>query len=365
MINCPYDHFSCISSGVCLPNEKKCDGILDCEDGSDEGRGHNCSDVIAQLHCEKLVISYEYLHGHDDTFHQVWSGQFKCNNGQCINASYACDGIAGDCADRSDEYPYYHQLNNYPFLRRCPYSQLIECGINQYLCKIDGQCIEKSQKCDGTQDCDDGADERGCQYTCDPDDIFSQTIFQCGGSIANINETDITLFNGQTITHSDMNDSEITELISNYTINDVGLCITNEWRCDGIVDCEDGTDELLCNYVVCEEGHEYQCGDGRCIPVEWLCDFSFDCIDKSDENKEICNVHNKTYSSVDSICSDGYFNCPHTENCIIDRWLCDGYSDCYPNFEDEDQSICDVYHELHEGHEHHDEDHDEDHDDDH
>eukprot|EP01084_Bolivina_argentea_P005058 9567_1 len=354
LVECPPDYFMCLSTGECLPNFKTCDGILDCEDGSDEGRTHNCSQKIIAKHCEELVISYNFMHGHDDRFHQSWSGQFKCNNGQCIPAEYACDGIPGDCVDLSDEYPFYNQLNNYPFLRRCPYPQLLECGINEYLCKIDGKCIEKSQRCDGVLDCDDGADEKGCKYTCDVDDIISQKIFQCGGAIAAINETDIILFNGEVIDHSNMSDIDTRELVLYYIVNDTGLCITNEWRCDGTVDCDDSSDEMFCNFLLCDEDHEYQCSDGKCIPTEWLCDFGFDCSDKSDEDAQVCSQYNKEHADDASICADGYFNCPNTKNCIVDSWLCDGYSDCYPNFEDEDESICETYRELHEGHEHHD-----------
>ena len=31
----------------------------------------------------------------NDTYHIYWSGRFKCNNGQCIDARFACDGQTG------------------------------------------------------------------------------------------------------------------------------------------------------------------------------------------------------------------------------------------------------------------------------
>ena len=333
---------------------------MDCLGGTDEGRHQNCSQRISEIKCGALNISNK------DSYYKQWSGEFKCSNGQCIDAKYACDGVAGDCIDKSDEYPYH---------ATCPYAELIKCDSNTVLCKLNGQCIDKLLLCDGNNDCPDGADELFCDYSCEGS-ILNLTQFQCGGQIALIDKTQYYHLSDieNPIIHKYNSTAQLSKLLNN-----TGTCIPIEWRCDGIKDCQDGSDEFACTilscsndqyqctdtgicidkswvcdgYNDCSDGNdevgcsstsycssdEYQCKNTYdCIPNSWLCDDVKDCQDGDDEIKSNCNASLPTASSS---CLSGQYQCEDTFECISNSWLCDGYEDCQ-NGDDEIQSNCDA-----------------------
>uniref|UniRef100_A0A2K5EXR6 Low density lipoprotein receptor n=1 Tax=Aotus nancymaae TaxID=37293 RepID=A0A2K5EXR6_AOTNA len=62
----------------------------------------------------------------------------------------------------------------------------------------------------------------------------------------------------------------------------VSRCIPQFWRCDGQVDCENGSDEQGCPVATCRPD-EFQCSDGNCIHGSRQCDQETDCKDMSDE----------------------------------------------------------------------------------
>ncbi|XP_023321610.1 basement membrane proteoglycan [Eurytemora carolleeae] len=74
--------------------------------------------------------------------------QATCNNGDCIDRSQVCNGVI-DCADGSDE-------------SGCRASN--ECEPNEYQCE-NKKCVLKTWRCDGDDDCGDGTDEQNCQET--------------------------------------------------------------------------------------------------------------------------------------------------------------------------------------------------------
>ncbi|NXY56350.1 VLDLR protein, partial [Callaeas wilsoni] len=160
------------------------------------------------------------------------SRQAACVAG-CIPVPWLCDGEQ-QCPDGTDEQ--CGQAGEC-----CGLSSV--CGIKKVQCPGTHHCIPHWELCDRHQDCEDGWDEEGCpQQPCLPGQ------WQCRNRV----------------------------------------CIMAEWKCNGIDDCGDSSDEDVC--APCTPGM-VRCDEGKCILESLMCDDKDDCLDGTDEPSTCGELH--------------------------------------------------------------------------
>ncbi|BET02654.1 LamB [Nesidiocoris tenuis] len=264
---CPVGDFPC-GNGQCIEHERRCDGVIDCPEASDEYR---CPCLSSQFQCDdgkcieqsrKCDQTPDCLDGSDerDCDRDCTSLEFRCSNGTCIAPYLKCNG-QNDCPNGEDERE-----------PECP-STPTACLQNEFACN-NGQCVHRQYLCDDIPDCSDRSDEDEnycAELKCQPDDFY------CDG----------------------------------------GKCIRSSQRCDDFRNCDDGTDEDNCGIGVCAYT-EYECESGQCIEASQRCNNIRDCSDGSDEkgcdNSASCNP------STQFTCDNG--------QCVSKSAKCNNQDDC-------------------------------------
>ncbi|XP_042871931.1 low-density lipoprotein receptor-related protein 8-like [Penaeus japonicus] len=226
---CQDDEFRCVTSGVCMNIERRCNGGRDCSDGSDE---ENCHDFPCP------------------------EEQFKCvASGACMFNEWRCDGER-DCSDGSDED---NCLN-------------VSCTVYAFKCVESGLCISIGAQCNKRIDCSDGSDEEGCnpcadnQFQCVKDLNCILKDWHCNG-IPNCN---------------DYTDEEGCVNCTNAISCRSGeQCILHRRLCDGDKDCDDGSDEANCGVTSSTESSSVSTTFSTTSTVSSPCEpnpCSHDCI---------------------------------------------------------------------------------------
>ncbi|XP_076481715.1 terribly reduced optic lobes isoform X12 [Bombus vancouverensis nearcticus] len=297
--------------GTCVPLERRCDGIADCKDSSDE---EGCSESTTQPSRDFARTDHHEILGavpneDDGDINRVDSISSKCraddtircrDGSRSICSVQQCDGVK-DCDDGDDE-------------DGCPHPG---CSPGEFACDV-SRCILDSQRCNFVQDCDDGSDEHDCNY---PACTASQ--FKCG--------------NGQCIDSNDRCNNVEDCLDRSDELNcpcgenkfecTPGYCVDKSKRCDGYQDCGNGRDEENCQHITRCRSDEFECLDGNCVSQTSRCDGRSDCRDLSDEIN--CTV---------TTCSGDQFRCLDGTCISIDK-RCNQNIDCR-NGEDESQCGC-------------------------
>ncbi|EYB93681.1 hypothetical protein Y032_0180g824 [Ancylostoma ceylanicum] len=159
-------------------------------------------------------------------------------------------------------------------------SSEVGCGIGQFMC--DGRCVPLKWKCDGEPDCADGSDELSFCARCGSDEFRCQS----------------------------------------------GRCLPKAYICDGTADCgsngiDDDSDEdpsICLHKAVCPPNF-YSCRhEARCIHLSQFCNGIVDCNDHSDEHHKCDDWHNITCHYGVGLTIDGPMcYCPTDQVSIGDR----------------------------------------------
>ncbi|KAK9873892.1 hypothetical protein WA026_002245 [Henosepilachna vigintioctopunctata] len=278
--NCTEVQFKCITDDLCIEKEKRCDGMFDCKDLSDE---KDCDLILCK----------------DSMF-------YKCNNGRCISKSFVCDG-EDDCKDYSDE----ENCTNWKFTHNSNQT----CEEDEWKCS-DNLCILKDWVCNGNPDCLDGSDETiGCTKSLHCDGFKCEnnhcvpTEWRCDGSndcIDNSDEQDCENY---------IKPNDCTWENRKFLCSNNHTCIDIHHVCDGEFHCPDRSDESalckapasLCSKQNCSHnclqlptGPKCYCPDGYKTINEKEC-----------EDINECEIH--------GICDQKCRNSPGSYECFCDH----------------------------------------------
>ncbi|XP_005093169.1 G-protein coupled receptor GRL101 [Aplysia californica] len=266
--------FKC-SSGELISEDRECNRVEDCFDGSDE------------LDCN-FDLQEEQM--------------FSCETGEeLVMNSAVCDGI-GDCTDESDES-----------FCRLPEKNML--GPEMCIC-TNRMVLNKTFRCDGREDCLDASDEEDCS-ACGSGSFLCPMIACLPKSWQNDLEIDCPI--------RDIRGKRAPE--PNFPEN-----IFESTPPPGIVK-PDGYGKVQIEKMdrhsqPCPETHQ-KCVHGYCIPIYMWCNGQKDCPHGEDEEEEMCaktcpGLYKCKKSKVclhsQHVC-DGQYQCPNHDDENLCQYL--------------------------------------------
>ncbi|PIK49520.1 putative atrial natriuretic peptide-converting enzyme-like [Apostichopus japonicus] len=295
-------------------------------------------------HWECDVIS-DCSDGSDESGCSCSSSQYTCDNGNCIPYAWLCD-YDNDCGDYSDEkscwdhgpdpscsgdefrcgdgecIPWYWECDSYKDCEDGSDEEDCQCGDGTFTCD-NGSCIYASWECDDWDDCGDNSDEKNCGSQ-EPYSSFSgyssgvsSSIVEPSSSLAASSSLASSSSASQSSSSSVQDSSSADYSSSDKTSSSVS---SSEASSSSESSSSAGSSSSSSSSSGCDG---FTCQNGNCIPATWECDNWDDCGDSSDEN----------HCSGD--CPSNNVRCPNGWKCIPNSWICDDYDDCGDNWDEQ------------------------------